>query len=164
MQRYLLPIAMMMLAGALQGNLPGWLALKGAKPDLILVVLVATALNFEPVTGALFGFFAGMIHGSLVGYSLGSLIVSRTIIGFLASSITTRLFSENPIVPVLAAGGLTFVGEAVFLLGNPTSNFLASVNVVLAKSLYNSFLTLMVFWFLRWMDVRRKIKQAAARL
>jgi len=35
---------------------------------------------------------------------------------------------------------------------------------MLAKSLYNSLFTLIAYWFLRWIDLRRKIKAAAARL
>ena len=164
MQRCLLPVILLLIAAAIQGNLPSWLTLKGGQPDLILVVLIAFALLLDPLSGALLGFLAGMLHGSVVGYSLGSFIVSRTIIGFAAGSVTIRLFSENPVVPVLAAGGLTFCGEAVFLLANPTHDLLSSLNIILAKSLFNSLLTLIVYWLLRWIEVRRKIKLASARL
>lgn len=164
MQRYILPIVMLFLAGALQGNLPHWLMIKGARPDFLLITLISFSLMQDPLLGTVLGFLAGLIHGSIVGISLGSFIVSRTVIGFAAGSVTIRLFSENPIVPVLAAGGLTFVGEALFLLVNPTPDLLASLNVVLFKSLYNSLLTLIVFWFLRWLELRRKIRLATARL
>ena len=164
MQRYIFPIIMLLLAGALQGNLPHWLVIKGARPDFLLVVLIAVSLTQDPLTGAVLGFLAGLIHGSIVGINIGSFIVSRTIIGFAAGSVTIRLFSENPVVPVLAAGGLTFVGEALFLLANPAPDMLASLNIVLFKSLYNSLLTLIVYWFLRWLELRRKIKLATARL
>ena len=164
MQRLGLPILLVLVASAVQGDLPPWLVLKGGRPDFVLVVLIATALTLDPVSGAVLGFIAGMVHGSIVGYSLGSFVVSRTVIGFLAGSVTIRLFSENPVVPVLAAGGLTFLGEAVFLLSNPTPDLLASLNVALAKSLFNSLLTLVAYWLLRWIEVRRKIKMAEARL
>ncbi len=67
--------------------------------------------------GRALGFIAGLMHGSLVGFSLGSFIVTRTITGFLAGLVTTRLFSENPLVPALSAVWLTVVCEALFLLG-----------------------------------------------
>jgi len=164
MRRYALPIAVILIAGALQGNLPAWLVFKGARPDVVLVALIAMALTLDPLSGAIIGFVAGTVHGTIVGYSLGSFIISRTIIGFLAGSVTFRLFTENPVVPVLCAGGLTFLGEAVFLLANPMPDLLAVLNIVLAKSLYSSLLTLLAFWFLRWIEVRRKIKKAEARL
>ena len=59
---------------------------------------------------------------------------------------------------------MTFVGEFMFLLANPTPDLLGAINTILAKSLYDSLLTIIVFWFLRWIEVRRKIKMASARL
>ncbi len=164
MQRYLLPSLLILLAAAIQGNLPDWLIIKGGQPDLILVALIATALTLDPATGAVLGFVAGLVHGAITGESLGSFIVTRTIIGYAAGSLTVRLFSDNPVVPVLAAGGLTFAGEFIFLLANPTPDLIGGVNMILAKSLYDSLLTIFVFWFLRWTEIRRKIKMASARL
>ena len=164
MQKYLLPALLILLAAAIQGNLPSWMLIKGGQPDLILVVLIATALTQDPGTGAVLGFIAGLIQGSVVNESLGSFIVTRTIIGYAAGSVTVRLFSDNPVVPVLAAGGLTFAGEFLFLLANPTPDLVSAINTILAKSLYDSLLTIIVFWFMKWMAVRRKIKMASARL
>jgi rod shape-determining protein MreD len=162
--RYVLPGILLFIAGALQGNMPMWLSIKGARPDLILVVLIATALTMDSFAGSVLGFLAGLIHGSIVEQSLGSFIVSRTIVGFAAGMVTVRLFSENPMVPVVAAGGLTFVGEGIFLLANPAPDLAASVTVVFWKSLFNSSLTLIAYWLLRWIEIRRKIKMANARI
>ncbi|HOP79049.1 MAG TPA: rod shape-determining protein MreD [Armatimonadota bacterium] len=164
MRRYALPLIMLILAGALQGYLPSWMVIRGARPDFLMVVVIATSLTLDPLSGGILGFLGGIIHGSIVGEGVGSFIVSRTIIGFVAGSVTIRFFSDNPVVPVLAAGVLTFSGEALFLLANPVADLGSSLNVLLIKSLYNSLLTLIIFWFLRWMEVRRKIKMAEARL
>lgn len=164
MQRYVLPVILLFAAGAVQGNLPVWMSIKGAKPDLLLVVLIATALTLDPLAGAVLGFLAGLIHGSIVGLNLGSFIVCRTIIGFTAGMITVRLFSENPLVPVIAAGALTVAGEILFLLANPVSSLASSITIVLWKSLLNSLFTLIAYWFFRWIEMRRKIKLATARI
>lgn len=163
MQRFLIPAGLLILAGTLQGN-AGWLSIHGARPDFLLVVLIATALMLDPFEGAIMGFAAGFIHGSIVGISLGSFIISRTLIGFIAGTVTVRLFSENPLVPMLGAGGLTFLSEAVFLLSNPTGGFLVVMNKILMTSLYNSVLTMIAFWILRRFEVHKKVKQAAARV
>ena len=164
MQRYILPIGLLLLAAAIQGNLPMWLTIKGARPDLILVVVIATALTLDPVTGTVVGFIAGFIHGSIIGENLGSFMISRTIIGFTAGCVTIRFFSENPLVPVVAAGGLTFAGEGLFLLLNPITDLTTALNTMLAKALYNSLLALIAYWILRSIQLRRKIKMATARL
>jgi rod shape-determining protein MreD len=163
-QRYVLLIGLLLLAATIQGNLPSWLIFKGARPDLILVVIIVTALTLDPVTGTVIGFVAGFVHGSIVGESVGSFIVSRTIIGFAAGCVTIRLFSENPVVPVVAAGGLTFAGEGLFLLLNPIPDFTTALNIMLAKALYNSLLALIAYWILRRIQLRNKIKMATARL
>ncbi len=164
MLRYVMPTLLLLVAGALQGNMPEWMMFKGARPDLLLVVVIALSLTFDPLSGAIIGFFAGLIHGSIVGVHLGSYIVSRAVIGFAAGSMTVRLFSDNALVPVVAAGGLTFAGELLFLIFNPIPNFVGSIKVLLAESLYNSLLALLTYWIIRRVQLARKIRMAAARL
>lgn len=164
MQRFLILAGMLILAGALQGNTPSWLMWRGAQPDFLLVVLIATALMLDPLAGAVMGFVAGLMQGSMVGFSIGSFIVSRTLIGFVAGTITLRLFSENPMVPMIAAVGLTFLSEAVFLLTSPTGGFIAAVDKILITSLYNGLLTAVAFWILRKFEIHKKVKHIESRL
>ena len=155
---------MLILAGALQGNSPGWLSIKGGRPDFLLVALISTSLTLDPTKGAVLGFVAGLIHGSIIGTDIGSYIVSRTIIGFVAGMINIRFFSDNPVVPVLSAGVLTFMGEGFFLLASPPANPVAELDKILFISLFNSLLTLVAFWILKWIEVRQKIRKASARV
>jgi rod shape-determining protein MreD len=164
MRRFILPIIVLFAAAGIQGNIPSWMTVAGAKPDFILIALIASALTLDPPSGAVLGFAAGLIHGAVVGESLGSFIASRTIIGFLAGMVTIRLFSENPLVPVLAAGGLTFIGEGLFMLANPKSDLAGSIISILITSLFNAVLTLAAFWLIKSFEVRSKIKRASARL
>lgn len=162
--RYVGPIVVLIAAAGLQGNLPPAVSILGAKPDVVLVVLVSYSLAASPEFGAFLGFVAGLLHGSLVGFSLGSFIVTRTITGFLASFVTTRLFSENPLVPVLSAVWLTTVCEALFLLFNPRPEIAIAFRKVIGECISNAILTLVVFYVLRSLDTRRKIKLANARI
>ena len=84
----------LIVAASIQGNLPRAISIFGAMPDLVLVVLIAYSLAEDPEFGATLGFFAGLIQGSAVGMSLGSFIVTRTIAGFAAGFLPTRLFSQ----------------------------------------------------------------------
>lgn len=162
--RYFWPIVILIAAAGLQGNLPGFISIWGAKPDLVLVVLVSYSLAADPAFGAGLGFVAGLLQGSLVGLSLGSFIITRTITGFLAGLVTTRLFSENPLVPVLSAVWLTVVCEALFLLGNPRPDLIIVARKIAGECLCNAIFTLFVYFALRNLDIRRKIKLANARL
>ncbi len=158
------PVVILVIAAGLQGNLPDALSIMGAKPDLILVVLISYSLAADPIVGATLGFVAGLIHGSFVGLSLGSFMVTRTITGFLAGLANTRLFSENPFVPVLSAIWLTFVCEGLFLLGNPPLSLSLAIRKVIGECIANGIATLLVYYLMRHMEVSRKIRLANARL
>jgi len=162
--RYVWPVITLVVVAGLQGNLPPAISIMGAKPDLILVVLVSYCLAADLVFGAGLGFIAGLIHGSFVGLSLGSFIVTRTITGFLAGLVNTRVFSENPFVPVLSAIWLTIVCEGLFLLGNPPRDLGLAVRELVGECIANGIATLFVYYLIRHFETRHKIKLANARL
>lgn len=162
--RYVWPVITLIVAAGLQGNLPPAVSIMGAKPDLILVVLVSYSLAADPVFGAGLGFIAGLIHGSFVGLSLGSFIVTRTITGFLAGLVNKRVFSENPFVPVLSAIWLTVVCEGLFLLGNPPRDLGLAVRKLIGECIANGIATLLVYYLFSYLETGRKIKLANARM
>lgn len=164
MNRYVLPVISLIIAAGLQGNWPRCATLFGATPDFVLVLLVAYALAADPSFGATLGFIAGLISGGAVGKGLGSFIVTRTIVGFLAGFVTTRLFSQNPIVPVLSAAWLTLVGDGLFLLANPRPNLTHALRTAAGECILNAGLTLILYWVLRYFDTRRKLKLVNARI
>jgi len=164
MKQYALPIVCLVIAAGIQGNLPASMCLFGARPDLVLVVLVAYSLAAEPTFGATLGFVAGLIHGASVGMSLGSFIVTRTLTGFLASLVTTRLFGENPVVPTVAAAGLTLVCEGLFALSNPRAPFVPAIRIIAGECVYNALLALILYWILRGFQTRKKISLVNARI
>lgn len=157
-------IVFVILAAGLQGNLPAWLNIWGAKPDLVLVVLLAYALAADPSFGATLGFLAGLIHGGSVGLCMGSFIVTRTITGFLAGLVTTRLFSENPVVPVISATWLTFVCEMLFLFANPRPDAALAMRKVAGECILNGIFTLFVYCWLRHVESQRKLRLVNARI
>lgn len=164
MKQYLLPVLCLIGAAGIQGSLPPALCLFGARPDLVLVVLVAYSLAAEPTFGATLGFVAGLLHGASVGMAVGSFIVTRTLTGFLASLVTTRLFSENPVVPTVAAAGLTLVCEGLFAISNPRAPFVPAARTIAGECIYNALLALILYWILRGVQTRRKISLVNARI
>lgn len=163
MRRYILPAIVILIAAGIQGNMPGWLNIFGAKPDLVLIVLISYSLSADPDFGAILGFIAGLVQESTVGGG-SSFIVTRTITGFLAGLINARLFGENPIVPVVSAAGLTFVCEAMFLFANPRPNLFIVGKTVLGECVINAIFTFVVYLIISQFETNRKIKLANARL
>lgn len=164
MTGYLRPVISLIIAAGLQGNLPSTMTIWGAKPDLLLVVLIAYALSSDMTFGAVLGFIAGTIHGSMAGLSMGSFIVTRTITGALAGLVTTRLFSDNPVVSVFSAAWLTAVCEGLFVLTNPRGEFAAAAHQIAGECIYNAGLTLIVFLVMEHVESRRKLRLVNARM
>ena len=161
---YVWPVICILAAAGIQGNLPSWMTIFGAKPDLVLVVLISYSLAADPEFGAGLGFIAGLVQGSIIGISMASFVITRTVTGFLAGLVNTRLFGENPLVPVISAGWLTLACEFLFLLANPRPVFFVAARTVLGECIYNSILTIFVYLILRQFENNRKIKLANARL
>lgn len=164
MKRYLWPVLSMILVLGVQGNYPSSLTIMGAKPDLVLVVLIAYSVVQDPVFGASMGFIAGLLQGAAVGMGVGSFLATRTITGFLAGLVPTRVFSENPIVPTLSAVWLTLVCEILFILGNPRPSFWAAFHTIIGECIYNAIFTVILYYILRSSDTRRKMRLVNARL
>lgn len=164
MKNYVWPVVSLLAAAGLQGNLPPAVSLWGAKPDLILVVLIAYSLAADLTFATTLGFVAGLIHGAAAGLAVGSFIVTRCITGFLAGLVTSRLFSENPIVPVLSAAWLTLVAEGLFLLANPRAGLVPAAGQIAGECILNALLTLVLYWVMRSLETRRKLRLVNARL
>jgi len=156
-------VAALVLAAAAQGLYPSSLSAYGVRPDLILVVLIWASLRADPVEGAFLGFFAGLLHGSLVGMKLGTFVATRTIVGCLAGSVTIRLFGENPLVPVVSALALTAVADVLFLLLSPVAGLLSSLRLILIEAGYNAVLVLILTFVSAQLELRRRIRLAQSR-
>jgi len=163
MTQYVFPLLALIAAGAVQGAIPPALTILGARPDIILVVLIVYSLQFEPAVGAVLGFAAGVLHGSLVGMSITGFVVTRTLTGFVAGLVTTRVFSDHPMVPALAVAWLTAFCEIIFLLANPPPAVFVALRTLLGECIYNVILSLVIHWFMRNARTKQRIKLADAR-
>lgn len=163
MNRYVWPVICLVLATGVQGSLPRAISIFGAMPDLALAVLIAFALAEDPAFGATLGFIAGLIQGCSLGMGLGSFVVTRTITGFVAGLVSTRLFSQNTIVPTLSAAWLTALAGGLYQLFNPRLPVTAAICTVAGQSIQNAIFTFLISFILHTLDTRRKNKIINAR-
>lgn len=163
MKDKIIPLLCLLAAAGVQANLPGGFHILGSGPDLVLVVLIVFSLAGNPSSGAILGFAAGMIEGSSVGTSLGSFIITRTIVGFIAGVTTNTFFSENPIVSVFSAAWLTLIAEAMFAIANPAASFLEAARRITGECVWNSLLSLLLVYILKYVQTKHKIRMADIR-
>ena len=92
--------SVIVLAVMLQLTLLSRLGLPGATPDLVVVCVVALALAYGPLTGAVVGFAAGLVLGFTppAGGVIGIQALIFLIIGFLTGAV---IDPRDRTVPVL---------------------------------------------------------------
>jgi len=84
--------------------------------DLVLIVTVYISLGRNPLRAMLVGASAGLVQDSFSGGILGAQSFIKTLIGFIAGSLSVRIALHNPLprLIIMAAAsivnGLMFVG------------------------------------------------------
>ncbi len=87
--------------------------------DLPLLVTIYFGLSRRnPSTGLLLGMVMGLLQDSLSGPTvpIGEYGIAKTVIGYLASSIGSRLDTEHPLARFALVGGFFFVHQAILVL------------------------------------------------
>jgi rod shape-determining protein MreD len=85
--------------------------------DLPLLVTIFFAVaRRRPVPGILTGAVIGTLQDALTGHPIGLFGISKTIVGYFASSIGVRLDVENPGSRFLMTFGFYFVHQFVYVL------------------------------------------------
>jgi len=111
-------IGAMVLALVLQRMLPVYFPKLEILDWPLLVTIYFGLSRRNPSTGLLLGWVIGMMQDSLSGPTvpLGEYGIAKTIIGYLASSIGSRLDTEHPVARFALTGGFYFVHQGVLVL------------------------------------------------
>ncbi len=126
MRRFLLPVVLLLAALVLQLTVFDRLPLPGGvAPDLVLLVVVALALNSGPMTGMICGFCAGLALDIAPpsGHLIGVYALVFCLLGYLCGMVSAEL--ERSVLLPLAASALgAAAGAALYaavgvVLGNP---------------------------------------------
>lgn len=108
------------IAAVLQGRVAHAIAIRGAQPDLPLVVLSGCALLVGSLRGTMLGFWAGLLAAASFSASYGSAFAGRIVTGAFAGSLGSSLIRSNLLVPPLVAFAATLLAEAVGTLIAPS--------------------------------------------
>jgi cell shape-determining protein MreD len=148
-KRAVLVVFVLLVAAALQSRLSQPMGVFGAFPDFLMAATMAMALALDPALGALFGFAAGLAHGSIVGLSMGGFIISRTLLGFMVSSLRSWVFQDNPIVLLAAALLGTMLCEGLFFLIVPNRIQPSTLAQLPTESVYNAILAIACYFLIK---------------
>jgi rod shape-determining protein MreD len=103
--RRLLALAVVLVVAVLiQSTVLARLRLAGARPDLLVLVVVSVAVATDPTTGAVFGFVAGLVSDLLFDLPVGVSALVYTAVGFAVGTVRVYVTSHRPLVHLVLAG------------------------------------------------------------
>ncbi|MCA1823683.1 MAG: rod shape-determining protein MreD [Mycobacteriales bacterium] len=148
--RVLLVVASLLTALVLQTTVFAWLPLFGARPNVVLVLVVCFALSDGPGVGTIVGFAAGLSVDLLSDHTLGLRALVYCVTGWAAGTVRAmidRFSTTTPIIVVAAAAAVAEVAYAAFgaLLGDPRAAFAPVARGLPFACLYDVILTPFVF-------------------
>jgi len=110
---YVIWAIIVLLAFLVQGSI----SFMHIKPNLTALLVCSMGLKRGEIPGMFFGTFVGLIEDSLSGFLLGPNMLSKGLIGYLSSSLYSRLFIWTPLLGVINIFSLTFLDSSlVFML------------------------------------------------
>jgi len=139
--------ALVFLAAILEVSVFSDVKILGGIPDLLLVTVVAVALLRGSITGAVLGFFAGLVVDTATLETLGLSSLLLTLIGYWVGRYGETTGRDRTHAPFLSVAVVTFLyalgGLALrFVLGEP-----APARLVLLDSLFQGIaLNLLLTW------------------
>ncbi len=141
------------LAAVLQGRVAHAVSIRGAQPDLPLVVLSSSAILVGSMRGSLLGFWAGLLAAVSLPATYGSVFASRIVAGTFAGSLGSSLIRSNLLVPPLVTLAANLAAEIVSALIDPGRALHHSHWWLIqtgGEILYNTALALPVYLLLRF--------------
>lgn len=163
MKRVFVLSLLMLTAVLLQTTVFARLTLFGVAPDLVLLVVICSALLEGPMVGAASGFGGGLLRDLLLNAPKGMTALSFLVVGYAVGSVRPYVQSTGVIVPLAGIFSGSVLGTLLYdvvsvLLGRPTEPFGRLVVVAMMVAVYNSLIAPFVYPVVRKATVYRTEK------
>lgn len=144
-QRFLFGAVSVVTALLLQLTVVGRLPLPGAKPDLVLVLVVAFSLAEGPLVGVVTGWSAGLLADALSDHQLGRLALAYAVAGYVTGMLQDET-DRSTLQPfgAVALGALTALGSYLvvgILVSDPRITLAAVARALASAVPYDVVLT-----------------------
>ena len=153
---------LMFFAAVLQSSVFSSVSVLGGTPDVLLVTLVVVALLRGATTGAVAGFFGGLVIDVALLDTLGMTSLVLTLAGYWSGRYGENSASTRRYAPYLAVGVMTvlyLVGALAlrFMLAEPAPAREVLVNTLVQSVVLNLALTWPIFALVRRLLPRRSV-------
>lgn len=142
MKRFLTWSGIIITALILQSTFFAVFAYNGIKPDLLLIIVISSALLYGKDHGVVTGFFAGLLQDLSTGTFFGVNTFSKMLLGYGFGIAEEHVFKENALLPVVAILMGSFVNTLMtiifmLLLGHKVELSNAIISVLCPVLIYN---------------------------
>jgi len=103
------------------------LEILGARPDLVIVVLVYLAFSFGAVVGSVVGFLVGLAEFAIMSTTMASLPLAGTVVGFLVGRYGTKIMYESYFVQLAIIFASVVVFDSINLVWSAPSDFVTGL-------------------------------------
>lgn len=111
-------------------------AVGGARPDLLLLVVVSAGMLLGREHGVGMGFFAGLLQDLASGNIFGVSVLSKTATGYVAGLVERKVFKENVLLPLLAVIIATVFNSALMLVMLVILGFAVDIPTAVANTVF----------------------------
>jgi rod shape-determining protein MreD len=148
---------MLVVAVILQFSFVPSIAIFGAKPDLILLVLMLTSCFHRPGASAAAGFFVGILQGALAGANMLHYVTSRCIGAFVTSLLRNTESVPDALITIPVITGTTLLAQFLLMFFAPPTNIGLFIRDTITMALYNGVIALPLFALVRRIARPKKV-------
>ncbi|HZJ83812.1 MAG TPA: rod shape-determining protein MreD [Clostridia bacterium] len=138
---------------AAQSSVFPFIQILHVKPDSLLILVVSFALLAGNPTGALVGFFGGLIQDILFGNNIGLYALQYMVIGYMVGLLYRKLYVDRFFVPIMTIGISNIIKQAIMFVYNffmqsgiPFNKVV--LQIVLPETLYTLILAPLIFHYI----------------
>jgi rod shape-determining protein MreD len=151
----------------LQSTVFRYIAIRGVRPDLALIVLVFLALRRGSMTAQVAGFAAGIVEDLVSVSPVGFHMILRTVIGYLYGLLSGNVFVDPLLMPIVLTIVATILkgivsGLVSLVFGLQSSGFLYFAGRLWIEAGYNALAAPFVFALLNLLKVFKQAEKAGA--
>jgi rod shape-determining protein MreD len=152
-------IPLLVLAASIQSTIIPLMKVGGAKPDLVLLMVISWSLLRGSRDGLGWGFIGGLCLDVLSGGPLGASSIALMVASLLSGQGETNIYKGNLLLPIILAvlGTLVYCGILLVVLeltGRPVSLIASISQVILPAAVMNMVAMPFVYALMRWLDQR----------
>jgi len=162
-------VAFVILAACvvLQSTVFRYIAIRGVRPDLALIVLVFVALRRGSMTAQVAGFAAGIVEDLVSVSPVGFHMLLRTVIGYLYGLLSGNVFLDPLLMPIVLTIVATILkglvsGLVSLVFGLQASGFMYFAGRLWIEAGYNALAAPFLFALLNLLKVFKQAEKEGA--